>query len=332
MRILLLFIFVFLLNPELSARKIFSPTAQDIFECLVQGDNAFLQPASSGRIQSAMFGMVRDGGSRFHEGIDIRSVKKMGNGTPMDIVYSVYPGVVAHLSPENNGSYGRYVVLLHQKDGIEFYTLYGHLLDISPVLKEGEKVRAGSVLGMLGQTSTVYRISKDTAHLHFEIGMVLGESGFDSWYFRNYGKGNLHGRYNGFNLVGTDPLDFYSFHAGKGDVCPVAWLRNLETAFTLRYPASVVPSFLERSPALCREPIPEGNFSWEIDFTWFGLPVSFRPVKSDILSESVLNPNRNLCSLAEKRGVLVRRGNQFVPGKTLRNYLEILFDLPKKNS
>ena len=90
--------------------------------------------------------MVRDGGSRFHEGIDVKSVKKMGNGTPMDLIYAVYPGIVAHLSPENNGSYGRYVVLLHRKDGFEFYTLYGHLLSVSPALKEGDTIRAGTIL------------------------------------------------------------------------------------------------------------------------------------------------------------------------------------------
>lgn len=326
MRFFLLLILSILFHLELSAQKIFSPTALDIFRHIEQGDNSFLQPASSGRIQSAMFGMVRDGGSRFHEGIDVKSVKKMGNGTPMDLIYAVYPGTVAHLSPENNGSYGRYVVLLHRKDGFEFYTLYGHLLSVSPALKEGDKVRAGTILGMLGQTSTVYNISRSSAHLHFEIGMVLGEAGFDKWFIRNYGPGNLHGRYNGFNLAGADPIGFYTFHSGKADFLPAAWLKTLKPAFTVYYPDSSVPSLLKRSPALCDRAIPEELFHWEIDFTWFGLPVAFRPVKAADSELKIKNVSSNFCSVAEKRSVLVRRGGQFVPGKTLKNYLEIIFN------
>ena len=326
MRFFLLFVFSILIHLELSAQKIFSPTALDIFRHIEQGDNSFLQPASSGRIQSAMFGMVRDGGSRFHEGIDVKSVKKMGNGTPMDLIYAVYPGIVAHLSPENNGSYGRYVVLLHRKDGFEFYTLYGHLLFVSPALKEGDTVRAGTILGMLGQTSTVYNISKSSAHLHFEIGMVLGESGFDNWFVRNYGPGNLHGRYNGFNLVGADPIGFYTFHSGKTDFLPAAWLKTLKPAFTVYYPDSSVPSLLNRAPALCKGKIPEEQFHWEIDFTWFGFPVAFRPVKGKASSLKIEKVSEEFRGVAEKRAVLVRREGQFFPGKTLKNYLEIIFN------
>lgn len=326
MRFFSLFVFFAIFQFELSAQKIFSPTAQDVFTFVDQGDNGFLQPASSGRVQSAMFGMVRNGGTRFHEGIDIRSVKKMSNGTPMDLIYSVYSGTVAHLSPENNGSYGRYVVLLHRKDGFEFYTLYGHLLSVSPSLKEGEFLRAGTILGMLGRTSTVYEISKNSAHLHFEIGMVLGESGFDSWFLRNYGQGNLHGYYNGFNLVGTDPLDFYAFHSGKKDFLPDSWLKSQQRAFTLRYPSAMIPSLLKRSPSLCKDKIPIDDFYWEVDLTWFGMPLEFRPVKRTFSSPQVLNADNVLCRLAEKRGVLVMQDGAFFPGKTLKNYLEILFD------
>lgn len=326
MRFCLFIFFIAIFHSELSAQKILSPTALDIFRHIEQGDNTFLQPASSGRIQSAMFGMVRNNNSRFHEGIDICSVVKMENGTPMDLVYCVYPGVIAHLSPENNGSYGRYVVLLHRKDNFEFYTLYGHLLSISPLLKEGDVVRSGTILGMLGQTSTVYQISKSSAHLHFEIGIVLGGKGFDSWFLRNYGQGNLHGYYNGFNLVGADPIDFYTFHSGKKDFLPEAWLKSQQRAFTLRYLNAAIPDILKRSPGLCKKQIPEENLGWEIDFTWFGLPVEFRPVNCSFPLQQILNVDASLCRLAVKRGVLSEQNNTFHPGKTLKNYLEILFD------
>lgn len=326
MRVLLFGVFVVVSSLGLSARNISAPTALDIFKHLEQGDKSFLQPASSGRIESAMFGMVRNGGSRFHEGIDIRSVKKMSSGTPMDLIYSVYAGTVAHLSPENNGSYGRYVVLLHHKDGFEFYTLYGHLLSIAPGLKEGAKVNAGTILGMLGQSSTTYKISKASAHLHFEIGMVLGDRGFDSWFLRNYGPGNLHGRYNGFNLVGADPLGFYAFHANKNDFSPVAWLSSHKVAFTLSYPNAAIPSIVKRSPALCEASLSANKCSWEVDFSWFGLPLNFRPSSKAISEAKITLADDSLLSLAEKRGVLVRREGRVFPGKTLINYLEIIFD------
>lgn len=325
MRFFFFLVFILGCYLELSAQKIFCPTALDVFKAVEQGDKSFLQPASSGRIESAMFGMVRNSGSRFHEGIDIRSVKKMGNGTPMDLVYSVYAGTVAHISRENNGSYGRYVVLLHRKDGFEFYSLYGHLLSVSPSLRGGDAVRAGTILGMLGQSSTTYKISKASAHLHFEIGFVLGGHGFDSWFLRNYGPGNLHGHYNGFNLVGADPLDFYAFHADKKDFSPEVWLRSQRRAFTLRYPVSLIPNLLARSPALCKKKMPAGDFCWEVDFSWFGLPLGFRPVEASFSEVTIFNVDEQLCRLAEKRGVLVAEGNVFLPGKTLKNYLEILF-------
>lgn len=326
MRFFLFFIFSLFFSCDLSARELSSPTALDIFRYIEQGDQSFLQPASSGRIQSAMFGMVRNGGTRFHEGIDIKSVKKMSNGTPMDLVYSVYPGRVAHISPENNGSYGRYVVLLHNKDGVEFYTLYAHLLSVFPGLKEGSFVSGKTILGMLGQTSTVYSISKNSAHLHFEVGFVLGGAGFDSWFLKNYGAGNLHGLYNGYNLLGADPIDFYSFYLKKRDLSPVKWINNLKKAFTLRYPESSVPDLIKRSPALFAEGDLSNNFYWEIDFTWFGLPLEFRRVAPSFSITEVLNVDESLFSLSEKRAVLVKKENRYFPGKSLKNYLEILFN------
>lgn len=328
MRFFFFFCFIFLFSSELSAQKIFSPTALDIFKYVEQGNYAFLQPASSGRIESAMFGMVRNGGTRFHEGIDVKSVKKMTNGTPMDLIRAVYDGKIAHISPENNGSYGRYVVLLHEKEGIELYSLYAHLLSISPALQEGNMVRAGTILGMLGQTSTVYSISKSSAHLHFEIGLALGSEGFDSWFYRNYGGGNLHGHYNGFNLVGADPIGFYSFHYGKDGLFPVQWLKSQKIAFTLRYPVNVFPELLKRSPALLKGKLSAGDFCWEIDFTWFGLPLEFRPVKLSISTPEISVKNAELCRLAEKRSVLAGSEEHYLPGKTLINYLEILFNFP----
>lgn len=328
----LVFILFSVVAVFLRAQKISSPTGLEIFRFLEGEDRSFLQPATSGTFESAMFGMVRNGGSRFHEGVDIKSVSKMGNGRPQDLVYAVYKGKIVHISKENNGSYGRYVVLTHEKDGVELYSLYAHLFVISPLLREGKIVEKGSVLGMIGQTSTVYKIPVDSAHLHFEIGFVLGDEGFDSWFLRNYGVGNLHGLYNGFNLVGADPVDFYSFHRGKKDLLPAQWIKNQKVAFTLRYPDKSFPGLLKRSPALCGKALPAGDFFWEIDFTWFGLPIEFRPVEASIRNLEITIKDAELCRLAEKRSVLAGGAGRYFPGKTLKNYLEILFNLQMKDN
>lgn len=328
MRLFCAFFLFLTLISTLSAQKISSPTGLEIFAFLEKRDKGFLQPASSGRIESAMFGMVRNGGTRFHEGIDIRSDSRMGNGTPMDLIHAIYPGTVAHISRKNNGSYGRYVVLTHKKDGIEFYTLYSHLLVISSSLEEGQGVSSGEILGMLGQTSTVYKIPSSSAHLHFEVGLVLGGIGFDNWFIKHYGRGNLHGRYNGFNLVGADPLDFYEFHRNKKDCSPYAWINSQDVAFTLRCNLFCgIPDILVRSPSLMLGKAAEDQSVWEIDFTWFGMPVRFRPLKTSPSQElSIVCRNSSLCMLAEKRGVLKRSGEIYVPGKTLSNYLDIIFN------
>ena len=126
--------------------------------------------------------------------------------------------------------------------------------------------------------------------------------------------------------MGVDPIGFYTFHSGKTDFLPAAWLKTLKPAFTVYYPDSAVPSLLKRSPALCKQEIPAGQFQWEIDFTWFGLPVAFRPVKMKSSSLKIENVSADFRSVAEKRSVLACREGQFFPGKTLKNYLEIIFN------
>ena len=71
----------------------------------------YLQPTISGKTESALFGMVREDGKRFHEGIDIRPAKSNADGEPLDLVLAAMDGQVAYLNTNVNGPYGRYVVL-----------------------------------------------------------------------------------------------------------------------------------------------------------------------------------------------------------------------------
>ena len=81
------------------------------------GPEAFIQPAASGTLASGMFGCVRNGGSRFHEGIDLFPMRRDRSGEAADPVYSILPGRIVHVSAvSGHSNYGRYVVVEH--DGV----------------------------------------------------------------------------------------------------------------------------------------------------------------------------------------------------------------------
>ncbi|MCR5183828.1 MAG: M23 family metallopeptidase [Opitutales bacterium] len=275
------------------------------------------QATASGRLQSALFGMTRNAGTRFHEGIDIRPTARMHSGEPRDLVYSVLAGTVSHICRENNGSYGRYVVLRHAKNGLEIYTLYAHMAAIAPAIKEGMPVTEGTLLGIMGRSSTVYDIPKRDAHLHFEVGLALGETGFDNYMKRQFGPdSNLHGNDNGFNLVGSDPVVFF-----KSDDFE-KWFKDLKADFCAVVPVKKIPDLKKRCPAIFAG---TNDFNaWRIHFTWYGLPLKFEavrvPASDKIAIENIVPANKNA---AVARKILSGNGEA---GSTLINYINIIFD------
>src|SRR5438067_4221044 len=73
--------------------------------------------------EGGQYGFVRDptdtaGGllyTRFHEGIDIRSVHRDANGEPVDEVRAIANGKVVHVNPvPSYSNYGRYIVIEHR--------------------------------------------------------------------------------------------------------------------------------------------------------------------------------------------------------------------------
>ena len=92
----------------------------------------------------------------FHSGIDITAPE----GT--SIVASAN-GIVVGVGYQENGL-GNYVYLEHNFGGIKLYTIYGHMLDNSIVVKEGQQVQVKDKLGIIGSSG------KSTGrHLHFMI-------------------------------------------------------------------------------------------------------------------------------------------------------------------
>ena len=156
---------------------------------------------------SGTFGCVRSEGWQVHEGLDIRAIQRDKRGESTDPVMATADGVVAYVNAKPSlSNYGNYIILRHSIDGFELYSLYAHLSGIRAGLKIGQSVKTGETIATMGRTSNTREgISKDRAHVHFELDLILNER-FPGWYKEKFPtQRNDHGLWNGQNLVGLDP-------------------------------------------------------------------------------------------------------------------------------
>ena len=227
--------------------------------------------------EGGQYGFVRDprdsaGGvvyTRFHEGIDIRSVHRDANGEPLDEVRAIAGGRVVHVNlVPGYSNYGKYIVIEHRWDGSNYYSLYGHLSSIAVQL--GELVRRGQRIAAMGYTGT--GINRERAHLHLELCLMFSRQ-FEAWYntfFRN--DPNRHGLYNGMNLAGLDVARLYlalrknpaltipEFLAGEETFYKVALPKARHFELPTMYPWMLAPG--KRSGS-----------SWEVSFARSGVPL-----------------------------------------------------------
>jgi hypothetical protein len=216
-------------------RALFEPGAEERFFVGTVG-----KPWSSGT-----FGCVRSDGTQLHEGLDIRCLQRDGRGEPADPVLATTDGTVAYLSKKSSlSNYGIYLVLRHQIQGIEIYSLYAHLRRIREDLAVGQAVRAGEAVAVMGRTTnTRQAITPDRAHVHFELNLFVNER-FPAWYKKNYpDHRDDHGQWNGLNLLGLDPRQI------------LLEQRRLQTNFNLG-------QFIRSQPVLCRVFVRNTDFPW----------------------------------------------------------------------
>ncbi len=261
-------IFLGLTSLRLMATEVFWPTSMDRNSIRQPGD--YLQATVSGKPESGSFGMVREEGHRFHEGIDIKAVNHDKNGEPTDLIFSAMDGQVAYINPQNNGGYGKYVVLVHPQAELPVYTLYAHLAVIDASLKINDVIPRGKAIGIMGHTSTsATAIPKDRAHLHFEVGLRLSDN-FNTWYKTEpeyQSTPNPHGLWHGQNLAGFNPLNVLS----SSRVNLLAALQSEDTALAITIRADRTPDFVRRYPALVKGD-PKQAAGWYVEFTWEGVP------------------------------------------------------------
>ena len=114
---------------------------------------ALLRDPTEGACLSSGFGWRSRGenGSN-HTGIDLANP----NG---GFIFAAADGVVEHTGWD--GGYGIVVQIDH---GRGVHTLYGHLTDVNPALRQGSFVRGGSAIARMGMTGNATGI-----HLHYEV-------------------------------------------------------------------------------------------------------------------------------------------------------------------
>lgn len=296
---------------------------------------AFIQPTVSGEPESGCFGCVRDNGFQFHEGIDLKPVGRDRRGEPTDQVFAAMAGVVRHVNTRpGESNYGRYIVIEHPDATPAVYSLYAHLAGVLPAIAPGAHVERGQVIGTMGHSAGGYAIPRDRAHLHFEMGVMMTRD-FQSWYhWKGFGSPNEHGLWNGMNLMGFDPLEFYNRWREHAVSDFQDYFSQMKAQVRLRIATHKVPDFILRYPSLLAAPLPAGPIGgWEIACDWTGLPFSWRP----LLSAEVGGAANNEVSILEvdrtsvvqhRAKVLVRpHGSGYRVGRDLAMVLQQLFGL-----
>ena len=232
--------------------------------------------------QGGQYGFVRDPrelrGSvvytRFHEGMDIRPVRRDARGEPLDEVRAIGEGKVVHVSRQSGSSnYGRYVVVEHRWGGCPYYSLYAHLNSIA--VEVGDPVRVGGKLGVMGHTGT--GINRERAHVHVELNLLLS-SEFESWHASHFpSDANRHGIYNGINLAGLDLSRLLVGLRQNSSLTIPAFLAKEEVFYKVLVPASSHFELGRRYPWMMEGSPDEKPAGWEVSFTRSGLPVRIRP-------------------------------------------------------
>lgn len=194
---------------------------------------------------SGTFGCVRSSGWQLHEGLDVRCIARDKQGEPKDSVLATAEGAVAYLNKKPSlSNYGNYVVLRHHIDGLEIYSLYAHLREIRSDLKIGSTIKSGEAIAVMGRTSnTRERITKERAHVHFELDFFVSDR-FSAWHKKAFpGQRNDHGDWNGQNMIGIDPqAALLADHKHGEKFNLVGWI--------------------QRQPELCRVVVRDTRFPW----------------------------------------------------------------------
>lgn len=259
-------------------------------KALLRGDNAAFYQVIERNLhgvisypwQGGQYGFVRDPietatgtvYTRFHEGMDIRPMRRDPRGEPLDEVRAIADGKVVYTNQAAGASnYGRYVVVEHRWGGSPYYSLYAHLSTIA--VAAGQAIKQGEKLAIMGHTGS--GINRERAHVHVELNLLLNDR-FEAWHDTFFkGEPNHHGIYNGLNLAGLDlPRLIVAMRRNPSLTLP-AFLGREEVFYKVTVPNSPNFQLLRRYPWMIAHVTNEKPASWEVSFTRSGLPLHLAP-------------------------------------------------------
>ena len=304
------------------------PTANETL--LTKGGEARFFVGTTGKPwTSGSFGCVRSSGFQFHEGADIRSVQRDNRNEPIDPVLCTADGWIVYTSHKAGlSNYGKYAVVGHKIEGLEVYSLYAHLSTILPKWQPGKWIEKGEQIGVMGRTSnTRQRISKDRAHLHFELALIANHE-YPAYFRERYPKGtNDHGIWNGQNLAGMNPAEIFYEQETKPDFSLRNYLRERTPLFTAIIHQIEFPWTKRYLPLILKtaqHDTSEIN-AYEVSFDFTGLPFQLKPIVAESpkkggtwelshVDENMyqFHPCRKLVTKTGQKWRLTAKGNQWM--------------------
>lgn len=298
----------------------------------------FVQPTASGEPESGLFGCVRSGGAQFHEGVDLKPLRRDRAGEPTDPIFAAYKGIVRHINRNpGESNYGRYIVIEHTELTPTMLTLYAHLSSIAPGLKTGDHVERGQTIAVMGRSASGNAMPRDRAHMHFEIAVLLTRD-FQLWYnWKKFGSRNEQGIWNGMNILGLDPLAFFNAYRSRSVDDFAQYISRMKPAVRVRIATKFIPDFIERYPALLTQAMPPSDAfgGWEVTFDAMGFPFAWTPLTAIGLVGSSPNDPRatpvdESAKLPRCRSLVFKKRGHYEIGRDLESTLQLLFGLRKE--
>jgi murein DD-endopeptidase MepM/ murein hydrolase activator NlpD len=212
--------------------------------------------------------------TRFHEGIDIKPLRRNARGEPVDEVRAIADGKVVHTNRvPSYSNYGNYVVIEHRWAGSNYYSLYGHLSSIA--VQPGDSVQRGQRIAVMGYTGV--GLNQARAHLHLELNLMFSHR-FEAWhdaFFKN--DPNHNGIYNGINLAGLDVARLYLALRKNPSLTIPEFLNDEETFYKVTLPKSSHFELPRLYPSMLAGSNRSETSSWEVSFARSGLPLKIEP-------------------------------------------------------
>jgi murein DD-endopeptidase MepM/ murein hydrolase activator NlpD len=281
------------------------------------------------------FGCVRSDGHQIHEGLDIKCLQRDKRGEPSDPVMATAAGTVAYINKRPSlSNYGNYIVIRHEIEGMEIYSLYAHLSSVREGLAAGQSVKAGEVIATMGRTTnTRETISKDRAHVHFELNLFVNDR-FPEWYKKtNPTERNDHGEWNGQNLFAIDARLILLEEQQKGAAFSlVQFIRSEPELCRVQVRDTKFPWLTRYRPLVTRNPLAEkeGVAGYEIALDFNGVAIQLIPrAASEMKSKgrfTLLSVNEAEEKRNPARGLVTGKGGHWQLTSKGQNLLELLTD------